>query len=580
MIHYISKHSAFALSPSGSFLGLVRTDRNLEIINLLSGQADIKNFGLAENSDLDFIDDNKILYVNSDNTLISFDLDGEVGAGIYSGIESPGPIKSGNQFHAVADGKRVLVIDLEGQVKFELKGCRSTIRALCFSHCGNKLFATGDKKLHMWDLTVKKPKSSPIATLETNGTKLAISKDDSLICISEVGKYNWSQIHVYNLESGDRVFHSKEDNFKFAVNAGCFLEDQFVVKCAGKTVFVDTMKWSINSIIEDSWGCCILEKAGVLAISSHEKVDILNPTGEIDLFSTPLNNLAPVKKILPIGDYLYSISSIDLVKRKPSGEAVDGDKRYFSRGIRDVVTTAIDELVWVMMGANANKAALLDVDAEEEVIFTKEFNNFVSATFTTKDNRTIFASSSTMGNFKNGGIAKYSIDGKLEYKVDKLPLYDVLVVWEQNDGLVQLLGKYFRNSFDPKKKAFGVQTKNENLYSFAHVDQENERIYLLEDKEGESVFKIINIDFSDEATTTKTKNIDGYDIVGWYEKGKNLVLKSETADLTLLDCESLELTQTAINEPRATCCSVVDNELLMIGLDNGSVCVKRIVDPQ
>lgn len=568
MINYVTENRVFALSPSGSLLALAKSNQTIETINTLNGEVTTLDVKTAADTDIHFVDENTLAYSNQDNSLVTYDLNLKEVCIVYA-LSSPAAVieSKGHQL-AVSDETKLLLINLDGSLEYELKGCRAAIQAIAYSHNSDHIFATGDKKVHMWDLSMKKPKSSLIATLETNGESLSISYDDRYVTVTEIGKWNVAKVYVYDIESKQQVFHSHNDLPIYTVLGGLFIDGCLALKGVSKLIFVDTATWTVCDEIIDVKGCCTKESDGVIAVSTHEKVRLLT-LGDKVLYQTPMINLSPVTYLLSKDQYLYSVSNVDIVKREINGQPISRNKDFFIRDIQSVIETSINGVVWIIM---LQGATLLDFETNEELADASFKNKFGSAC-RTSNNRTIFVSSTTTG--CNGCISEYSDDGQKQYQYEKLGLYNVLAVWETEDG-VRILGSRFRKWFNPRLQQIGGQEGNAGIYSFAYINSAKDKLLIAEEVDEKVFFKCIKPDFSNESSPSWRVNVDGYSILDWAIPGQLLFLKKTDGSICTLDCNNGDIVNTEIKEPRATSALVINEDQVAFGLDNGMVSIQQL----
>ena len=558
------------------FLATVDDRGSINIINLLDGLIFTLHATSQQSSPLAFLDDIQLVYINSANELAIYDLDKNISTILYSLSGRVTVLKSKDGLIAIAEGKHVLAVNLKGELVHLLKSCRSTISDMQFFHQSMRIAATRDRKIHIWDLADKKPKSAPISDLEAVGCKLSISDNDRLISVWMKLKYGRSNAAVYNLESMEALHKRVGEKISSdgILHALFFNNELLICDYNGINVF-DTADFSLTETIEGEFGQIVTGSSDMVAISYYGQVISLINKGSLPLYQTPVKNLSQINFLFSWKDKLFTVGDNDIVSRTETGES-DGRFASIDSPLTDVVRISFDDTVWLIGRHFAYLFDLVDWRVEAKTKWISMNNSTGSpVTALREKNRTMFVSSATQ--YMMGRITLWTDDGQELFDFKKANIHYVLAVWEVN-GKSMIFGKAHRAMFDPVRVSINDRQDNANEHTGALVDAEKEKVYLYGIEDGSLHLRCVDLDLANENNPHWNLLLEGLSLIGWLEPGKSLLFSSYDGALQSLECSTQKMSMLNIKQSDVIETLLMEPGKLALGLSDGTVRVSYFTE--
>ena len=548
----------------------------IDIISLINGtEQHIKTDAQWVQPLIRFFNHNQVLYFNLSNELCVYHIGTQESEIIYHFDEHIRALAVKGDFIAVGAGKTVLVITRQGELLHELKGCRTTISDIVFLNHSHSIAATGDKKIHMWDLGKKKPKSTPITGLFITGMKLSLSEDDRYIVASHV---NGHTADVFDIESKAKTYSSSESIGQFA--GPSLLYDGCLIMTHLSEIISINLETGTTEVIQDSLNVVNQLRAinDVLIIAESGRIILLN-RGDQVYHETQLNNTSGINCLFRWKDNIVSLGRDDVVMRSLTGEGLASQK-IPGETFMDIVPTTHPDIVWI---AAKSSAFLFNLETMTVIKKTPYFKGLGPVVTKLADDITVFCSAGLKHSY--GGVVAYDDQAEEVFRCDKVNLRGSVSTWVVDDSHILILSPRQYVLFNTQTHKVKEHHNNGTLIGQAHVDLKRSKVYLYESEsvtvsESKTYIKCVSLDFKNVSNGEWKVQIDGFLPLGWFSQDESLLLKADNSgDLFTFDLATKDISSLGLNEPDVSCYPIVESGSIILGLESGEVKVAEYLEP-
>lgn len=575
VITYKFEHDNFCLSPKATHFAYTNSGTKLVVVDLLDGtkkEFPIKLEVMKLRSPMCFISDSEVLIVDIDMNIVKINFATSERLTIYVANNYIKSIDYKDGYIAAGIEKKVHIINLKGEVIHELKGCRSTVNSCKFLNCSNKVAATGDKKIHIWDLSEKNIKSKPIATLDEKGYTITVSENKPYIHVSSFGI---SSVVVYDYSTYEMI-HRVDDclysclhndqlivSAKYLHNEHLTVEPRYLYDLVNMQ---DKTKMPVAYLSENLKGHASSSN-GTLALRYFYGASFLYDTKR-DYFEPGIANMSKVFDIYRWGNMLLTCGDSDLVLRDIHGVGVKSLYFRLLGKFHSFQETASPNIIWLVASENS---ILFDIENWSVVTETGRFKGDGRKAFRA-NGHTVFSMYAHRG---YSMLVAFDDNGKKLYQHKKLDIH-VSEAFSINDEYV-LIDSEYRSIFRTKDKTLSLLTIHPKAFTYGiFSDSEKKLVYAIETESHNSETGELKLIFTCQEVFVNDRYVfkipcENFIAINWLKKNETFLFANEFGDLSIFHCEDQSFTRLDVNCKGIESALAIDSDKVALGLVDGNV---------